>query len=184
MSGHFSDMNTVVTNNDIKLGILVVNLPYSWHCKASTWTGCLLSYPVSRQDCKCYLQPLSQHDSVLTCLSWSVPEEYFACCLDARQQATTTSHRSYVSSQQDCSLSLTASLASRVEDPGFKAHLRRDISGVKSYQSLKNWHSSGYPSRRLVLYGQCWDWLARCQYTVTGWDGKFGLQLLSQCGST
>ena len=22
---------------------------------------------------------------------------------------------------------------------------------------------------------QCWDWLAQCQYTVTGWDGKFDL---------
>ena len=34
------------------------------------------------------------------------------------------------------------------------------------------------------LVGQCWDSSARCQYTVTGWDEKFGLQLLSQCGST
>ena len=52
--------------------------------------------------------------------------------------------------------------------------------GVESYLWLKNWHFSGHPARRLVLKGQCWDWLARCQYTVTGWDGKFGLQ----CGST
>ena len=34
------------------------------------------------------------------------------------------------------------------------------------------------------LQGQCWDWSARCQYTMTEWDGKFGLQLLFQCGST
>ena len=51
---------------------------------------------------------------------------------------------------------------------------------VESYQWLKNWHSSDYHARRLALEGQCWDWLARCQYTVTGWDGKFGLQLLSE----
>ena len=74
--------------------------------------------------------------------------------------------------------------ASRAGDPGFVSHLRQDFSGVESYQWLKNWHSSGYPARRLALYSQCWDWLARCQYTVTGWDGKFDLQLLSQCGST
>ena len=56
--------------------------------------------------------------------------------------------------------------------------------GVESYQWLRNWHSSAYPARRLVLWGQCWDWSARCQYTVTEWDGRFGLQLLSQCGCT
>ena len=28
------------------------------------------------------------------------------------------------------------------------------------------------------------DWLAWCQYTVTGWYGKFDLQLLLHCGST
>ena len=41
--------------------------------------------------------------------------------------------------------------ASRVEDPGFKSHLCQDFSGVESYQWLKNWHSSGYSARRLVL---------------------------------
>ena len=41
--------------------------------------------------------------------------------------------------------------ASGVEDPGFKSRLRRDFSGVESYQRLKNWHSSGYPARRLAL---------------------------------
>ena len=73
--------------------------------------------------------------------------------------------------------------ASRVEDPGFKSRLRRDFSGVESYLWLKNWRSSGYPARRLALQGQCWDWSARCQYTMTGCGGKFGLQLLFQCGS-
>ena len=28
---------------------------------------------------------------------------------------------------------------------------------VELYQWLKNWHSSGYPARRLGLKGQCWD---------------------------
>ena len=73
--------------------------------------------------------------------------------------------------------------ASRAEDPGFESRLRRDFSGVESYQWLaycpsfflyvrptfvsvcilscqlslllfswlKNWHSSGYPARRLTL---------------------------------
>ena len=41
--------------------------------------------------------------------------------------------------------------ASRAEDPGFESRLRRDFSGVESYQWLQNWHSSGYPARRLVL---------------------------------
>ena len=43
-----------------------------------------------------------------------------------------------------------------------------------------HWFSSGYPARRLASYR---DWLARCQYTLTGWGRKFDLQLLSQCGS-
>ena len=73
---------------------------------------------------------------------------------------------------------------SSAEDSGFESRLHRDFSGDESYQWLKSWHSSGYPAKRLALWSQCWDWSARCQYTVTGWDGKFGLQLLSKCGST
>ena len=41
--------------------------------------------------------------------------------------------------------------ASRAEGPGFESRLRRDFFGVESYQWLKNWHSSGYPARRLAL---------------------------------
>ena len=41
--------------------------------------------------------------------------------------------------------------ASRAEDPGFESRLRREFFGVESYQWLKNWHSSGYPARRLAL---------------------------------
>ena len=44
---------------------------------------------------------------------------------------------------------------------------------VESYQWLKNWYPSGYPVRRLVLYGQYWVWLARCEYTVSRWDRKW-----------
>ena len=73
--------------------------------------------------------------------------------------------------------------ALRAKDPRFESRLRPDFSGVESYQWLKKWHSSGYPARRLALQGQCWDWSARCQYTVTGWDGQCKQQLLSQCGS-
>ena len=40
--------------------------------------------------------------------------------------------------------------ALRAEDPGFESCLRRDFFGVESYQWLQNWHSSGYPVRRLV----------------------------------
>ena len=40
--------------------------------------------------------------------------------------------------------------ASRAEVPGFESRLRRDFFGVESHQWLKNWHSSGYPARRLA----------------------------------
>ena len=41
--------------------------------------------------------------------------------------------------------------ASKAEDTGFESRLRRDFFRVKLYQWLKNWHSSGYPARRLAL---------------------------------
>ena len=41
--------------------------------------------------------------------------------------------------------------ASGVEGPGFESRLRQDFFRVESYQWLKNWHSSGYPARRLAL---------------------------------
>ena len=47
-----------------------------------------------------------------------------------------------------------------------------------------NWYARSYHAMCLVLKCQHWDWLAWCQYTVTGWDSKFDLQLLSQRGST
>ena len=57
------------------------------------------------------------------------------------------------------------------------------FSGSSHTSDLKNWHSNGYHARRLALQGQRRDWSARYQYTVTGRDRKFDLQLLSQCGS-
>ena len=74
--------------------------------------------------------------------------------------------------------------ASRAEDPGFESRLHQDFFGVESYQWFQNWHSSGYPARRLAWQGQHWDWSGRCQYAVTGWGGTLDLQLLSQSGST
>ena len=74
--------------------------------------------------------------------------------------------------------------ASRAEDPGFESRLCRDFFWVDSHQWLQNWHSSGYPARRLALQRQRRDWSARCQYTVTGWGRKLDRQILSQCGST
>ena len=74
--------------------------------------------------------------------------------------------------------------ASRAEDPGFKSHLRRDFSRWSHTRDLK----IGTPVATLPgawqYRGQRWDWLARCQYTLTGWGRKFDPQLLSQCGST
>ena len=67
------------------------------------------------------------------------------------------------------------SLASNRTVPNSRRVLLRDVSWSS--------HTMDYPARRLALKGQCWIWLGRCQYTVTGWDGKFDLWLLSQCGS-
>ena len=54
--------------------------------------------------------------------------------------------------RNDCLVGLVVKAsASRAEDPGFESCLRRDFFGVESYQWLENWHSSGYPARRLSL---------------------------------
>ena len=55
---------------------------------------------------------------------------------------------------------------------------------VESCQGRKHWYPCSYPLRSLAVGGQCWDWLVRCQYTVTGWDRKFELQLVSHSGHT
>ena len=76
--------------------------------------------------------------------------------------------------------------AARAEYPEFESCLRRDFSGSSHTSDFKigNWHSSGYRARHLALKDQRWDWLARCQFSVTGWYEKFDQQLLYQCGST
>ena len=40
------------------------------------------------------------------------------------------------------------------------------------------------PGAGLAFLGQRRDWLNRCQFTVTGWERKFDMQLLSRWGST
>ena len=53
---------------------------------------------------------------------------------------------------EDCLVGLVVKAsATRAEDPRFESRLRRDFFGVESYQWLRNWHSSGYPARRLAL---------------------------------
>ena len=42
-----------------------------------------------------------------------------------------------------------------------------DFSGSR-HTSDEKLALSGFPSRRLGLKGQRWDWLAPCQYTVIG----------------
>ena len=58
--------------------------------------------------------------------------------------------------------------ASRAEDPGFESRLCRDFFRVKSYQWLKNWHSSGYPARRLATGqpGVSILWLGEIEHLV------------------
>ena len=68
--------------------------------------------------------------------------------------------------------------ATRVAEMGSVPTFSVEIFRIESYS-----HSCGYPARRLVFLGQCWDWLAQCQYTVTWWNRKFYLQLVSHCGS-
>ena len=67
-----------------------------------------------------------------------------------RSASVTYSHTIVHPTQPSPTLSGKAS-TSRAEDPGFESRLRRDFFGVESYQWLKNWHSSGYPDRRLEL---------------------------------
>ena len=74
--------------------------------------------------------------------------------------------------------------ASRAADPGFEPHLRRDFSWSSITSDLK----IGTPMATLP---GAWRYRVsagtgrpQCQCTVTGWGGKFDLQLLSQCDST
>ena len=75
--------------------------------------------------------------------------------------------------------------ASRAENPGFDSRLHeRDFSWSSHSGDFKIGTPVATPARRLALQGQRWNWLAGCQYTVTGGGRKFDQQLLSQCGNT
>ena len=73
--------------------------------------------------------------------------------------------------------------ASRAAVPGFDSRSSRDFSGSSHTTDC----NTGNP---VAILPGAWryrvgaDWLARCQYTVTGWGRKLDLQLLSQNGST
>ena len=49
---------------------------------------------------------------------------------------------------------------SRAANLGFDSCLQCEDFSELSYQWLRNWYSSGYPARCLVLQGQRWDWMA------------------------
>ena len=51
------------------------------------------------------------------------------------------------------------------------------------YQVLRTFYSSDYPARRLASQGQLDSWFPWWLYTITGWDNKTAVQILSQCGS-
>ena len=75
--------------------------------------------------------------------------ETYKCVADGVKRSRVAS-RIYCVFSRLCGLVVKVS-ASRAEDPGFESRLRRDFYGVESYQRLKNWYSSGYPARRLLL---------------------------------
>ena len=75
--------------------------------------------------------------------------------------------------------------ASRAEGPGFESRLWRDFFGVESYQWLKTLVLQWLPCQAPGVIGSALGLVGPVSvYCVTGWDGKFDLQLLSQCGST
>ena len=58
---------------------------------------------------------------------------------------------------------------STAADLGFDSCLHHEDFSRSCRTSDKNWYFSGYPDRHIALQGQCWDWLALCQHTGTGW---------------
>ena len=98
------------------------------------------------------------------------PWDTLACCWDVKQptnkqtnsslqtrQSKVIIHLHFISNRYQCTSKWPPRWpsgkvsTSRAEDPGFESRLCRDFSGVESYQWLQNWHSSGYPARRLAL---------------------------------
>ena len=81
----------------------------------------------------------------------------------------------------DCLIGIVVKVStSRAEDPGFKSACTGIFPGSSHTSDLK----IGTPVATLpgACQGQCWGWLDWYQYTVTRWDWKLDLQLLSQCG--
>ena len=68
----------------------------------------------------------------------------------ARNSSLNRDTNPHSSSDRLVGLAVKAS-ASRAESPGFESRLRRDFSGSSHTSDLKNWHSGGYPARRLAL---------------------------------
>ena len=68
-----------------------------------------------------------------------------------RSHSTSRNQTKICRFSRDCLVGLVVKAsASRAEDLGFESHLPQDIFWVESYQWLQNWHSSGYPARRLL----------------------------------
>ena len=58
--------------------------------------------------------------------------------------------------------------ASRAEDPGFESRLRRDFFRGRVIPVTSKLALQWLPCQAPDVIGQRWDWLDRCQYTVTG----------------
>ena len=91
---------------------------------------------------------------------WSANEDVSFCCCNRYSYWCFLNHYMDLSNKSFLSVLrpfdhlvglVVKASASRAEGPGFESRLRRDFFGVESYQWLKNWHSSGYPARRLAL---------------------------------
>ena len=103
----------------------------AWQCKPSPAGGVCASTD-SDWGCLPLHSGYSLAGLVIKASASRRPWDTLACCWDVKQPTNKQT-------------------ASRAEDPVFESRLRRDLFGVESYQWLKNWHSSGYPARRLAL---------------------------------
>ena len=81
------------------------------------------------------------------------------------------------------SVALWLGVSHKNERPGFGPRFLRGTFATSSRDMPVTKFKIGTPARFLAFQGQRWDWLARCQYTMTGLDSKFDPQLPSQCGN-
>ena len=177
----------------------VATLPDVWRYGVSVGTGwpsigILWLGEVESLICNCYLSVAariivwadpSQIYINMNTKTESVTGSVLVYCDWVRYQAASAASTS--ACQHDCLIGLVVKApTSRAKDPGFDSHLRHvDFSRSSDTNDLKiRTPVATLPGLRcLVLQGQRWDWLAQCQYSVTGWGRKFDLQLLSPCGS-